>query len=192
MVIDFLLLQQSGISFGPNQPKTHMEPHSSNGFVVGSQDLTYDAQVKSVKNDRVTFMVTNFHGERLSGTFYLPRGCRINPHVIFKTGAFWQVKVVHISKRIREKGNYSYPELNIEVIPQQMPVDLYVEDHPPGSVVIGEIVDTIKKGALLLVRLAKNVYCTIKNSKAFCKGMTILCKITEYDGIYKTLTAEAV
>ena len=169
-----------------------MEPYSSNGFIVGSQDLTYDAQVKSVKNDRVTFMVTNFHGEKISGTFYLPRGCRINPHVIFKTGEFWQVKVVHISKRIREKGNYSYPELNIEVIPQQMPVDLYVEAHPLGSIVIGEIVDIIKRGALLLVRLAKNVYCTIKNSKAFCKGMTILCKITEYDGIYKTLTAEAI
>ena len=188
----FYCSKLSGNFFDYTNLKYIMEPYSSNGFVVGSHDLTYDAQVKSVKDNRVTFMVTNFHGEKISGTFYLPRGCRINPHVIFKTGAFWQVKVVHISKRIREKGNYSYPELNIEVIPQQMPVDLYVEDHPPGSVVIGEIVDTLKKGALLLVRLAKNVYCTIKNSKAFCKGMTILCKITEYDGIYKTLTAEAV
>ena len=166
-----------------------MEEYKSNGFVVGSDDLTYDAQVKSVKDDRVSFVVKNFAGENLLGTYYLPPKARINPHVVFKTGAFWQVKIVKITKRSRVKSQTIYTELNIEVEPQDMPSDLYIEQNPIGSVVSGKVVEIIASKNKMRLELGKNVFCCIGRDYHIAAGATIKVKITGYNSKNKAIYA---
>ena len=168
-----------------------MDQYPSNGFLVGS-NISYRAQVKSVKNDRVIFSVTNFHGEVFTGTYYLPARCRINPHLVFKSGAFWQVKVTKFSKKVREKEDGSFTELNIEVNPLELPVDEFVKQHPPGSIVVGKIIRVIKKGTLFLVALAENVYCIVRRSCSHTVGTVVSCRITKYDIWHKALLATFV
>ena len=162
--------------------------YPSNGFLVGS-DIPYQAQVKSVKDDRVIFSVTNPHNEVFTGTYYLPARCRINPHLVFTSGAFWQVKVTKFTKKLREKEASSFIELNIEVDPLGLPVDEFVKQHPPGSIVVGKIVRVIKKGTLFLVALAENVYCVVRRSYNHAVGKIVCCKITKYDNEHKALLA---
>ncbi len=168
-----------------------MDQYPSNGFLVGS-NMSYQAQVKSVKNDRVIFSVTNVHGEVFTGTYYLPARCRINPHLVFKSGAFWQVKVIKFTKKLREKETSSFIELNIEVDPLELPVDEFVRQHPPGSIVIGKIIKVIKKGTLFLVALAENVYCVVRHSYNHAVGKVVSCRITKYDIWHKALLATFV
>lgn len=158
-----------------------MKEYKSNGFVVGSDDLTYDAQVKSVKDDRVSFAVRNFTGENLLGTYYLPPKAKINPHVIFKTGAFWQVKIVKLTKRTRVKSRTIYTELNIEVEPQDMPSDLYIEQNPIGSVVSGKVVEILGSKKQMRIELGKNVFCCVGRDYHIAAGATIKVKITGYN-----------
>lgn len=167
-----------------------MNTYLSNGFLVGST-LTYEAQVKTVKDDAVAFRLTNCHQQELTGIYYLPSNCRINPHTIFKVGEFWQVNVNKITKRFRKKETISYAEMNIEVTPLHMPTDDFIAQHPVGSSVTGVVKHSFHSG-LTTIYLDKEVECNISCSQPLKKGCEVLCKILRYNAKTKKINIEIV
>ena len=164
--------------------------YKSNGFLVGS-NLTYEAQVKTVKDDAVAFRLTNCHQQELTGIYYLPSNCRINPHTIFKVGEFWQVNVNKITKRFRKKETISYAEVNIEVTPLHMPTDDFIAQHPIGSIVTGTVKQSFHSG-ITIICLGKGVECNISCCQQLKKDSDVMCKILRYNAQTKKLNIEIV
>ncbi len=160
--------------------------YRSNGFLVGS-DIAYQGQVKSVKDNVVTFMLQGNTQQNLLGSYYMPSDCRINPHTIFKVGAFWSVKIDKITKRFRKKEHIAYQELNIDVTPLHMPTDDFIATHPVGSKVTG-IVKHIFHSGDCLIHLAPNVECTISHCRKLSKGDSVECIIKSYNAQKKCLS----
>ena len=167
-----------------------MDTYQSNGFLVGST-LTYEAQVKTVKDDAVAFRLTNCHQQELTGIYYLPSNCRINPHTIFKVGEFWQVNVNKITKRFRKKETVSYAEINIDVTPLHMPTDDFIAQHPVGSTVTGTVKHSFYSGETEIY-LDKGIKCNVSCPKSLTKGCEVLCKIIHYNAKTKKLEIEIV
>lgn len=62
------------------------------GFTA-SNNLAYNSQVKLVSDSEVIFTITNLYGENYIGTYHVPKTSQLNPHKIFKTGDFWEIKI---------------------------------------------------------------------------------------------------
>ncbi len=160
-----------------------MEDFLSHGFNVRS---FYTAQVKSIKNDRVKFFIKNCYGDIYEAAYYIHSG-NINPFTIFKTGQFCDVKILQIQKDLRCPHG-----AKLELLPLTMPIDIFAEQHPPGSIVIGTVIEIIKNGAYMLVALAKNVFCIVKRCKKAFTGMSVNCKIKKYNANRKALSIQLI
>jgi len=159
---------------------------NEDGLAIGG-NFTYDAQVKSVKDNCVTFALPH----DLTGVYFLPQNSQINPHTLFKIGCFWPIKVNKIIKRFRQKENYSYPETWIYVTPQNFPTDDYVKHHPLGSKVTGIVKHQYHSGDCL-IHLAPDVECTVNSHQHFHKGQEISCKLQSDNSQTKKLSINII
>ncbi len=148
------------------------------GFRLNS---TVEATVRCIKDDRVRFSVINVYGEECDAWYYI-HGERINPHQVFKKGENIDVRVMSILKDGR-----SNPATVILVRPEELPVDLFLEEHPIGSRVTGKIIAI--RDSSMIIRLAKNVHCMVKRRKQAKTGMWIDCLLNRYNANRKVLFA---
>ena len=172
--------------------KYNMETTKTAYGFTASNNLTYNSQVKSVADSEVVFTISNLYGENYIGIYHVPKTSKLNPHKIFKTGDFWEVKISRIIKRERRKSGYSYQENLIEVEPLKLPTDIYIAEHPIGSTVAGKVITETKKGKQLLIALGKNVHCHIKRDHHLSHGAIVSCRLTGYNKKKKTISAELV
>lgn len=155
---------------------------TNEGFALGIS-FVYQAQVKVVKDSCVTFSVLSTD---LDGVYYLPKRSQINPHVIFKVGEYWLVKVVKLMKRMRKKEFGSYTEVYVDVVPQNFPTDDFIEKHPQGSIVTGEVKHQYHSGDCQ-ISLAPKVECVVKTCRTLTKGQKVSCKIESYNSLKKKI-----
>ncbi len=147
------------------------------GFRINS---TVEATVRCIKHDRVCFSVVNIFGRRHTAWFYI-HGEHINPYQIFNIGDVLNVRILRISKDNRKE------EKILEVRPEILPIDTFLENNPVGSTLQG----TVEKveGSGMLIRLAENVFCMVKRIKHAHTGMRITCKLSRYNANRKVLFA---
>lgn len=155
---------------------------TANYFRCGFRlNTTIEATVCRIQNDRVRFSVTNCFGEECDAWFYI-HGERINPHQVFNSGMTISVRVMRISKDARRNN-----ETIVEVRPEVLPVDTFLEKHPVGSMLLGRIEKI--EGSGMLVCLAENVFCLVKRVKSARTGMQIMCELNRYNANRKVLFA---
>ena len=152
----------------------------SKAFALG---FVCKAQVKAIKENCVVFSLSS---TELDGIYYLPRHCHLNLYTLFKVGEFWSVKVMKIIKRLRKKEFGSYTEMFIDVVPQNFPMDDYVQVHPLGTIVKGKVKHQYHSGDCVIV-LAPNVECILNGCHSLKKGQEVFCKIEHYNSLSKKI-----
>lgn len=140
------------------------------GFCQGH---TYPAIVKKVKKDRVFFTLTNNDGEEFEGIYYI-HGELINPFTVFKAGEEIRITLLKLNK-----DNRLYCGANWIVEPEMLPIDIYVLNHPLGTLVTG-IIETIKDNKII-ISLDNNVRAIVKRFKNAHTGQEITCQIERYN-----------
>lgn len=158
---------------------------SKNYFRCGFRlNTTIEATVRCIQNDRVLFSVTNLYGEEYAAWFYI-HGERINPYQVFNCGTTVLVRVMRISKDTRRNN-----KTVLEVRPETLPVDDFLDRHPLGSLLRGRIEKI--SGSQMIVCLADNVFCMVRRVKFARTGMPILCRLKRYNANRKMLFAAAI
>lgn len=139
----------------------------------------YNAVVTAVKKDRVIFAIEREVPTKAGiqtvtdNAAYFVHGERINLHKTFSKG---QTVPVRVTKVCHPPHNAGW--LSFIVRPEILPVDIYLQDHPVGSTVLGTI--TAVTGATMIVMLDDNVYALTKRSKHARTGISIRCKIDKF------------
>ena len=140
------------------------------GFCQGH---TYPAIVKRVKKDRVFFTLTNNDGEEYEAVYYI-HGELINPFTAFKTGEEVRITLLKLNK-----DTHLYCGARWVVEPEMLPIDVYILNHPLGSIVNG-VIDAIK-GNQVIISLDNNVKATVKRFRNAHTGQTVTCQIEKYN-----------
>ena len=140
------------------------------GFCQGH---TYPAIVKKVKKDRVFFTLRNNDEEEYEAIYYI-HGELINPFTAFKTGEEIRITLLKLNK-----DNRLYCGARWIVEPEMLPIDIYVLNHPLGTVVTG-IIEAIK-GNQVIISLDSNVKAIVKRFKNAHTGQEVTCQIEKYN-----------
>ena len=151
-----------------------MKPGSSYG--VGK---IYSAVVKKVKKDKIFFDIKLFTfndseaGQTVKKAAFFIKQKHFNPFIFFKRESIVEVCVTRLLNPQKNACSLDY-----EVVPCLLPIDIFIYEHPVGTMVQGTI-ETIT-GSTMMVCLAPNVYAITKRSKHAHTGQVIDCKIDKF------------
>lgn len=145
---------------------------------------SYTAVVTKIMKDRIFFEIMNTHGEVFTVAYFITGG-HINPFQIFRNGQRTFVTVLSLCNP--EKNNCGITML---VVPDFLPVDDYIFEHPLGSTV-DAVIEKVH-GSTMTVMLAPNVYASTKRCKHAKSGLSIKCKIDNYRQRNKKLSLRVI
>lgn len=137
---------------------------------------SYPAIVTKISHDRVYFKISLYPDMKKgrNATFYVTGG-NLNLFQIFKIGQRTSVKVKGVCR-----------DEEIVVLPDILPIDIFIQENPIGSHVVGII--TAITGATMLVSFGENIFCITKRCKHAKSKQEVCCKIHNYNPNKKALS----
>lgn len=152
------------------------------GFVQGN---IYPALITNIKNDCIFFtMKERSSGEKIKAAYFI-KGERINPHQIFKKGEEIPIRLIrHCNPKENSCG------IAMLVCPEELPVDIYINKFPIGSIVNGRIQKL--DGSTMTLELVPNVTCITKRCRNAQTGKYTDCRIEKYNPNKKSISVRII
>ena len=154
---------------------------TKSGTCVFSIDNICEAKIINIRESSISFLVS----DRYRATYYV-HGGNLNLFKIFKIGQTINVKVIDIKHKRDVVDKFSYCYKEFIVVPDVLPIDVFIKMNGVGSTVTAVVVKT--KNDKMLVSLASDVFAFLKRCKKANKGKVIECVVTGYNPVMKRVS----